>query len=112
MSRKTLLGIIGVIGAILVVFQSQFGLTINTTEIVAGLTAIMLYILFEGKADIKRIGEQKAKFKDPKFWIAIGSGVVVSLNSTLGLNLPVEIIVSVLTFLMSLLFGKDALATA
>lgn len=107
MSRKTILGIIGVLGAILTVFADQFGLTIDPTAAIAGLTAVTLYILFEAKVDLKRIGEQAGKFKDPKFWLALVSALLVAVNQGFGLNLPVETIISVLTLIMSLLFGKS-----
>ena len=107
MSRKTILGIIGVIGAILTVFADQFGLAIDATAAIAGLTAVTLYILFEAKIDLKRIGDQAAKFKDPKFWLALVSALLVALSEGFGWNIPVETIVSVLTLLMSILFGKS-----
>ena len=107
MSRKTILGVIGVLGAVLTVFADQFGLAIDATAAIAGLTAVTLYILFEAKLDLKRIGEQVGKFKDPKFWIALISAVLVALSEGFGWNIPTETIVSVLTLLMSLLFGKS-----
>ena len=47
MSRKTILAIIAVFGAALTVFQQQLGLSIDPTAVVAGLTAIVLYGLFD-----------------------------------------------------------------
>ena len=107
MSRKTIMAILGVIGAILVFFQQQFGLTLDATAIVGGLTAIVLYVLFEAKLDLKRIVGQVGKFKDPKFWLAFISALLVALQSAFGWNLPIEAIVSVLTVIMSILFAKD-----
>jgi hypothetical protein len=117
MSRKTILGIIGVIGAALTVFADQFGLAIDATSAIAGLTAVTLYILFEAKLDLKRIGEQAGKFKDPKeqagkfkdpkFLLALASAILVALSESFGWHIPVETIVSVLTLVMSLLFGKS-----
>jgi hypothetical protein len=97
MSRKTILGIIGVIGAALT----------DATSAIAGLTAVTLYILFEAKLDLKRIGEQAGKFKDPKFLLALASAILVALSESFGWHIPVETIVSVLTLVMSLLFGKS-----
>ena len=108
MSRKTIMGIIAVLGAVLNFFQDQFGLAIDTTAVIAGLTAILLYILFEGKLDIKRIGTQAGKFKDPKFWAAFVSAMLVAVDAAFELNLPVEAIVSVIAIIMSLLFKADA----
>ena len=107
MSRKTIMAVLGVIGAILVFLQQQFGLTLDATAIVGGLTAIVLYILFEAKLDAKRIGMQLGRFKDPKFWLAFVSALLVALQNAFGWNLPIEAIVSVLTVVMSILFGKD-----
>lgn len=110
MSRKTIMAILGVIGAILVFFQQQFGLAIDATAIVGGLTAIVLYILFEAKLDLARIGEQVhqvGRFKDPKFWLAFASVLLIALQNAFGWNLPIEAIIAVLTVIMSILFGKD-----
>jgi len=107
MSRKTLLAVFAVIGTVLAFFQQQFGLTLDVTAIVGGLTVIVLYILFEAKLDFKRITGQVGKFKDPKFWLAFASAVLVGLQNAFGWNLPTEAIVAVLTVIMSILFGKD-----
>jgi len=104
MSRKTILAVIAVFGAALTVFQQQFGLSIDPTAVIAGLTAIVLYGLFEAKLDIKRITSQAGKFRDPKFWMAAISSLLVAVNEAFGLNLPTEIIISVLTMIMGLLF--------
>jgi len=107
MSRKTILAIIAVFGAALTVFQQQLGLSIDPTAVVAGLTAIVLYGLFEAKLDIKRITSQSGKFKDPKFWIAFISPILVAANESFGINLPIEVIVTVLTMILSALFGAS-----
>ena len=107
MSRKTIMAVLGVVGTVLVFLKEQFGLAIDATAIVAGLAAILLYVLFEAKLDIQRITAQSSKFKDPKFWLAFASALVVAVNESFGLNLPVEIIVTVLTAIMGLLFKKD-----
>ena len=107
MSRKTLLGIIAVLGAVLTVFKEQFGLAIDATAVVGGLTVIILYILFEAKLDFKRVSGQFGKFKDPKFWLAFISAVLVAANNGFDLNLPIETILTVLGIIMSLLFGVD-----
>ena len=108
MSRKTLLGIIAVLGAVLTVFKEQFGLAIDATAVVGGVTVILLYILFEAKLDFKRIAGQLGKFKDPKFWLAFVSALLVAVNTSFGLNLPVETILAVLGIIMSLLFKADS----
>lgn len=108
MSRKSIMGIIAVLGAVLTFFQDKFGLAIDTTAVIAGLTAIVLYILFEAKLDIKRIGAQVGKFKDPKFWAALISAILVAVDSAFELNLPVEAIISVIAIVMSILFKADS----
>ena len=108
MSRKTLLGIIAVLGAVLTVFKEQFGLAIDATAVVGGLTVILLYVLFESKLDFKRVTAQLGKFKDPKFWLALISALLVAVNESFGLSLPIETILAVLGIIMSLLFKADS----
>lgn len=108
MSRKTLLAVIAVAGGILTFLQTQFGLSISATGVVAGLIAIVLYIQNEAKLDLKRVEQQFSKVKDPKFWLAFASSMVVVIDNAFTLNLPVEIIVSILAGLMALLFKKES----
>jgi uncharacterized membrane protein HdeD (DUF308 family) len=105
MKRKTLLTIIAVIGAILGVFGTAFGLSINVPGFMAALGAILVYVFFEAKADIARISTQAAKWKDPKFWITVISGVLGALAGA-GINLPIspEIIITILTTIVGILF--------
>lgn len=107
MSRKTLLAIIAVIGAALTFLQTQFGLSISSTAVVGGLSAIVLYILFEAKLDIKALKAQPGKWVDPKFWLAFVAAMLVAVAEAFGLNIPVEAITAVLALIMSLLFGKQ-----
>ena len=67
----------------------------------------MLYILLEGKLDIQRVGSQAAKFKDPKFWLAFISVILVAVSETFGLALPVEALIAVLTVIMGVLFKVE-----
>ena len=116
MSRKTMMSVLAVIGAVLAFFSEQFGLALDSTAIMAGVTATLVYVLFEAKADIKRvsmrISGQLGRFKDPKFIIALISTVLVAVAEAFGLDLPTEAIVSVLTILMTFLFGKEAVKLA
>ena len=107
MSRKTLMAILGIIGAILAFFQQQFGLSLDSTALMGAAGLILAYVFFEAKLDFKRIQKGAAKFKDPKFWITFVGVVLTALNESLGWNLPNEIILTILGFLLSLLFGKD-----
>jgi len=107
MSRKTLLAIIGVIGAILTFLKTEFGLVVNVTGLITWITGILLYVFYEAKLDAKRIGLQLHRFKDPKFLLALLITVITAISESFGLNLPIEVINTVLVFIMSLLFGKD-----
>jgi membrane associated rhomboid family serine protease len=112
MSRKTILTVTAVIGAILVVITKTFGLALNAMGFVVGLTAVLLYVFLEGKADIKKLSDQATKWKDPKFWLTVISAVLGAL-ATSGVPLPVspEIIIAVLTAIVGVLFGKQAATT-
>jgi len=105
-SRKTFLAVIGLLTVIAAFFQQQFGLTIDSTAVIGGLGVIVLYLLLEAKLDFKRIVSQADRFKDPKFWIAFVTALIPAIEA-FGVNLPAETIVSALTILMSILFGKD-----
>ena len=112
MSRKTLLTVLAVLGAVLTVFGTTFGLTLGASGAVAGLGAVLVYVLCEGKADIARVGAQAAKWKDPKFWITVVSAIIAALQSS-GVTLPIspDIIIAVLTVIVGVLF-KTAPAAA
>jgi len=116
MSRKSLMAVLAVIGAVLVFISEQFGLGLNIAPVLAGVTATLLYVLFEAKADLRRvvgrIGTQSGKFTDPKFLAALISTVLVAVAEAFGWDIPVEAIVSVLTVLMAFLFGKEAFNSA
>jgi len=105
MSRKTLLAVLGVITAILAFFKEQFGLGMDAMTVLGGLTAVVLYVLFEAKLDLKKLGAQSGKWKDPKFWIAMAAMILAAVNKELGLNLPAEAIITALTVIMAVLFG-------
>jgi hypothetical protein len=107
MSRKTLMTVIGFFGVVLTFLQAQFGLSIDTTAILAGLTAILTYVFFEAKLDLKKFVALGSKWKDPKFWIAFASTALVAVNESFGLGIPVEMVIGTLTLIMGLLFGKD-----
>jgi hypothetical protein len=108
MSRKTILTVVAVLGAILGVIGTAFGLTLNGPAAAAGLGAVLLYVFFEAKADKDRIRAQAGRFKDPKFWLALVSALLASLVQS-GVVLPVspEIIIAVLTAIMGVLFKSQ-----
>jgi len=105
MSRKSFLAVLGVITVALTFLQEQFGLTMNAVAVMGALATVSLFILFEAKLDFKRMAAQVGKWKDPKFWLAFLSVLLAAVSKELGLNLPVEAIVAVLTVIMSVLFG-------
>lgn len=105
MSRKTLLAVLAVLAAVLAFFKEQFGLGMDVTAVLGGLTAVVLYVLFEAKLDLKKIGAQAGRWKDPKFWLAMAAVIIAALNKNLGLNLPAETIIPTLTAIMTALFG-------
>ncbi len=111
MSRKTLLMVIAVLGAVLGVIGSTFGLTLNGPAAAAGLGAVLLYVFFEAKLDLKKIGAQAGRWRDPKFWLAIIAAALAALG-TAGVALPIspEIIIAVLTAIMGVLFKVKATA--
>ena len=108
MSRKTIAGILAVIGTILTYFQESFGLSLDATAMMTGVTVLLLYVLFEAKLDFKRMSSQAAKFADPKFWTGLVAAVLAAVNTNFGLGIPVELIIGVLGLVMSLLFKKDS----
>lgn len=105
MSRKSILAVLGVIGALVAVLTGEFGLSADAVAAFGGLTAIIIYIFGEMKLDIQRIGSQAGRFKDPKFWIAVVTALLAAINKEFGLNLPAEYIVGVLNFVLAILFG-------
>lgn len=94
-----------IIGSILVIFQKQFGLSLDPTALAAGIGAVLTYIFFEGKLDLKALASQPGKWKDPKFWLTIISTALAGIEASFQLGIPVEAIIAVLTSLVAALFG-------
>jgi ABC-type uncharacterized transport system permease subunit len=105
MSRKTLTAILGIIGAILVFLKGIFGLDLDAAAISTGLGVILTYVLFEAKLDLKKIGAQADKWKDPKFWVTLISAILTAAAAGFGWNLPIETINAVLGVVLGLLFA-------
>ena len=104
MSRKWLLVLVAIIGAIAALLSEQFGLSPNFKPAVAGLGLFVVYIFNEAKADWKRMASQLDKWKDPKFWGTFVGGIIAVL-ATAGINVPApEIIVGIITFIIGVLF--------
>jgi tetrahydromethanopterin S-methyltransferase subunit E len=107
MSRKTIFAILGAIGAALGFFAKDFGLSIDPAAVMGAVVIALVYIFGEAKNDASRIVAQSHKFKDPKFWIAFVAYIVAYVNEAFGLKLPTEMIVTIVTVLLGLLFKKD-----
>jgi len=108
MSRKTIAVVVAVVGAILGIMVSAFGLSINAVALAATLGSILVWVFGESKADLAKIGAQIGKFKDPKFLLTIVAAIVGALG-TAGVNLPVspEVIIAILTAIVGILFKAD-----
>lgn len=107
-SRKIILAVLGVVGAILGVVQTEFGLSLNIGGIVAFLGAAVIYITGEAKLDKQRLSEQKDKWKDGKFWLAALTAGVVALGEVVTLPLDPTIINSILAVLLGIIFKVEA----
>lgn len=104
MSRKTIGFVVAILGAILVAFQEQFGLSFDPVAVSVGIGAVLTYIFFEAKLDLKALASQPGKWKDPKFLVTILSVLLTAVESTFQVGIPVAEIVSVLTIFMGFLF--------
>ena len=106
MSRKTIAFVVALLGSVLTALTTTFGLGINAAAIAIAVGAFLVYIFLEGKLDLKLLKAQPGKWKDPKFWLAIISGVLVAVEESFGLGIPVEVVVSFVTAIMGLLFAQ------
>ena len=104
MSRKTIGYVVTILTTILVVFQESFGLTIDPVGAAAGVGAVLTYIFFEAKLDLKAIASQPGKWKDPKFWLTVISALLAAVETTFQLGIPVAEIVTILTLFVGVLF--------
>ncbi len=107
MSRKTIMTVLGFISAILVFLKVQFELAIDPVGFIAAIGVVLMYVLFQGKMDIQKIGRQVSKFKSKKFWLALIAVLVPAINTAFGLNIPVEMVMTALVFIMTVIFGKE-----
>ena len=107
MSRKTLLAILGVLGAVFAFIAKEFGLSIDTVAVTAAIASIIVYIYGEMKLDFERFRSQAHRFSDPKFIIALISVILGAINKNFGLAIPVEAIIAILTVIMGVLFRKE-----
>jgi len=104
-SRKTLVAVLGIIGAVLVFLKGTFGLDLDAAAITTALGVILTYVLFEAKLDSAKIGPQLGKFKDPKFWVTLIAAILTALNGAFGWSLPIETINAILGVILAALFG-------
>jgi len=105
MSRKLIIAILAVVGAIGTTIGTQFGLALNVSGLVAFLGAAALYIQQEAKADKLRMKAQAGKWTDPKFWLAILAAVFAALPEA-GVVLPLDpgIINAILAVIIGVIF--------
>jgi len=109
MSRKTVMFIVAIVGALLTWATGIFGLSISATAVVGGMTAVVVYIFGEMKNDIARVKKkiyQGEKWRDPAFWTSLVAAFLPVVNTYLKLNIPVETVVSILTVILAFIFGK------
>ncbi len=106
MSRKWLLVLVAVIGAIAAFLGKAFGLSPNFAPAFAGFGLIIVYLFNEAKADWIRAASQSDKWKDPKFWSTLVGEVIAALGTAGVTLLPVspEVLTGIIAFLVGLLF--------
>ena len=105
MSRKTIGFIVALAAVILTFFQEQFGLSLDPNAVAAGIGAILVYIFFEAKLDMKALKNQPEKWKDPKFWASFAAAALAGVEATFHLGIPVEAIVSGIMTAVGIFFG-------
>jgi len=106
MSRKTIFAILGVVGAVFGFVAKEFGLSIDPNSVIASLVVAMVYIFGEAKVDLSRLRVQANKWSDPKFIISLAMFILAQVNSSFGLNLPIELIIGILTVILGVIFKK------
>jgi len=104
MSRKTIGFVVAIIAAILVAFQKQFGLSLDPAQVAAGIGAILTYVFFEAKLDLKALASQPGKWKDWKFWLTVLSAVLMAVEQTFQLGIPVTEVIAIVTVIVGILF--------
>ena len=112
MSRKTIMTVLAVIGAIGAVVSNEFGLTVQLGTVVAGIGAILVYVFGEMKADFARVKTQASKFKDVKFLTTCVSAALAALANATGWEIPTELIIGLLTLIVGILFKKQSAVPA
>ena len=111
-SRKTLLFIIGFLGIGLTALQTHFGLSVALGSVAASLGIVLTYVFFEGKLDAKAMAAQPHKWKDGKFWATLGTSLLVYVDQTFQLGLPIEAIGAIIAVAIGAIFGKKLLSPA
>jgi arginine exporter protein ArgO len=106
-SRKALLLIAGIVYAVLTFLKDQVGISLDPAAVVGTLAMIAIYLFGEARADMARVKQkifQEAKWKDPKFWMALVGVLIPVISEFITFPLPVEIINTVLAAILGLLF--------
>ena len=105
MSRKTLLFIVGAFGIVATAIQTYFGLSVELASVASSLGVVLTYVFFEAKLDAKAMASQPGKWKDGKFWIALGTSLLAYIDQTFQLGLPSEQISQIAIIVVGMLFG-------
>ena len=106
MSRKTIMFVIGLLTAVGAFVADQTGIaSINWIAVGAAMLAVVTYFQFQAKLDIQKIA-QSHKWKDGKFYAGLLAVIIAQIGAFLGVDLPTAEISAIVTFIMSLLFGK------
>lgn len=109
-TKTTVFTILAVVGAALGVFAKALGLALDPVKILAGVAGILIYVFGSLKTDIAGLN-QPLVWKDPKIYLAAVQAALAALASA-GVILPIspELIIAVLTAIMTLLFKPAQVA--
>ena len=101
MKRKWIMFVVAFLVAAIGFLKNQFGLIG-----IAALAAALTYIAGEFLNDVKRIGSQVSKFKDPAFWIAAIGSIFPVLNQYLfGGKVSQEMAMAIIGAVIPILVG-------
>ena len=110
-SRKVILLVVGIITAIMTFMQKTVGVSMDATAALSGLVVVVAYLFGEGKMDFKRVKTgivQGGKWKDSAFWTSLAASLLPVFNEALGINIPVEMVNSVIAIVIGFVFSKRA----
>lgn len=106
MKRKTIAVVLAVIAAILLTIKQEFGLSINLAGFFGFIALAAAYIRGEAARDVAAIRQQSSKWGDPKFLTVLAAAIVTALNNQLGWSIPMDVVNTILVFVVWVLFKK------